>query len=216
MLQSPRKRKVSNLLALAVLALLRERPMHPYEMAAAMRERGTEHNMNIKWGSLYTVVGNLEKHGFIAATETSRQGRRPERTVYAITDLGEAELTDWMRELVSTLVPEQRRFRAALSVLGVLPPAEVVELLAQRLRALEVTIAGEEASLARLSQDLPRVFLIEAEYELAMWRAEAEWVRKLLEEVRAGTLPGIELWHSFHQAIAANRSTRAEEGGAPG
>ena len=62
--------------------------MHPYEMAATMRERGKEQNMKIKWGSLYTVVQNLEKHGFIAATETSRQGRRPERTVYAITDAG--------------------------------------------------------------------------------------------------------------------------------
>lgn len=211
-----RPRKVSNLLALAVLALLRERPMHPYEMAATMRERGTEQNMNIKWGSLYTVVGNLEKHGFIAATETSRQGRRPERTVYAITDLGEAELTDWMRELVSTPVPEQRRFRAALSLLGVLPPAEVIELLAQRLRALEAKIAGEDASLARLSQDLPRIFLVESEYEVAMWRAEADWVRKLLAEIRSGSLPGVELWHAFHETAAAGGSATAQEGGAPG
>ena len=209
------RRKVSNLLALAVLALLRERPMHPYEMAATMRERGTERNVNVKWGSLYTVVGNLEKHGFIAATETSRQGRRPERTVYAITDLGVAELTDWMRELVSQPVAEQHRFRAALSLLGVVPPPEATDLLRQRLRNLEAAIAGQDAGLARLSQDVPRAFLIEAEYELAMWRAEAEWVRKLLEEIHDGTLPGMDLWRSFHDP-ATESDACAEEGGAPG
>src|SRR5919198_2129085 len=83
-----KRRKVGNLLALAVLALVAERPMHPYEMASTLRERGKDVSIKINWGSLYTAVQNLEKHGFIDATETTRQGRRPERTVYRITDAG--------------------------------------------------------------------------------------------------------------------------------
>ena len=105
------KRKIANTLALAVLGLLQERPMHPYEMASVLRERGKDQDMPIKWGSLYTVVANLEKHGLVAATGSVRQGGRPERTVYAITDAGRAELTDWVRELLAD--PERRSALAA-------------------------------------------------------------------------------------------------------
>src|SRR5436190_22884756 len=118
-----KRRRVGNLLALALLAILAPgSPMHPYEMANVLRRTGKERDMKIKWGSLYTVVQNLQKHGLIEATGSNREGRRPERTVYAITDAGRAEIRDWLHELVADPEPEPRRFEAALSVLGVLPP----------------------------------------------------------------------------------------------
>ena len=94
------RRKVSNLLALSLLTLLMmERPMYPYEMAAVLRERGKDQSRKINWGSLYTVVQNLEKHGFIEAVEVAREGRQPERTTYQITDAGRAE-AEWVRGLL--------------------------------------------------------------------------------------------------------------------
>ena len=136
-----RRRKVGNLLALALLALLVPgRPMHPYEMAVLLRRTGKEQDMKIKWGSLYTVVQNLEKHGFITAVDTGRAGRRPERTRYAITETGAVELREWLRELVAAPEREHPRFAAALSVLGVLPPDEVAGLLRERLRRLREEI----------------------------------------------------------------------------
>ncbi len=80
------KRKVDNLMALAVLATVVQRPMHRYEIASLMRARGKDQDMDVKWGSLYTVVQNLAKHGFLEVVGTSRQGARPERTVYQITE----------------------------------------------------------------------------------------------------------------------------------
>ena len=80
-----RRRSISNPLALAVLACLHERPMHPYEMAATMRERGKEQSIKLNYGSLYTVVDSLAKHELITAVEARREGRRPgqlERIVY--------------------------------------------------------------------------------------------------------------------------------------
>src|ERR1700716_614475 len=123
--------------------------MHPYEMASLLRTRGKERDMKIKWGSLYTVVQNLEKHGLVEATESVRQGGRPERTIYRLTDAGREELEDWVRELVSTPEPEQRRFEAGLSVLGILPPDEAMSLLRQRLGLLEEAIAGQRVMLAQ-------------------------------------------------------------------
>jgi DNA-binding PadR family transcriptional regulator len=194
-----KRRKVGNLLALAVLALAAERPMHPYEMARLLKERGKEHSIDIKWGSLYTVVGNLERHGLIEATETVREGRRPERTVYRITDAGRAEMQDWLRELIGTPEKEYPRFEAALSLLPGLSPDEVEQLLAQRLSSLDAEFARQERMLAEWGRRLPRLFLIESDYAVAMLRAEADWVRSLLDEFRDESFPGLDLWRKFHE-----------------
>ena len=181
------RRKVANLLALAVLSALTQRPMHPYEVAATLRGQGKDQDMEIKWGSLYTVIQNLAKHGMIEATESARAGRRPERTIYRITDSGRDELVDWARELVSTPVREFPRFRAGLSVLSILHPDEAVRLLRQRLDRLEEAITAARAELARYAEHLPRLFLVESEYDLAMQQAEAAWIGSLLDELTAGT-----------------------------
>jgi DNA-binding PadR family transcriptional regulator len=196
-----KRRKVDNLLALAILALLVPpgQPMHPYQMATVLRRTGKERDMRIKWGSFYTVVRNLEKHGFIEAAGSDRQGRRPERTSYAITSAGRAELEAWLRELVATPEPEQSRFEAALSVLGVLSPDEATALLEQRLRALDEDIAAQRTALDQYGKQVPRIFLVEAEYALAMRTAEAAWVRSLLEELANGTLPGMAGWRAYHE-----------------
>src|SRR5689334_24214649 len=95
------RRKVSNLMALSLLSLLTERPMYPYEMASKLREYGKDQAIKINWGSLYTVVQNLEKHGFIETVDVGREGRQPERTTYRITEAGGAEVEDGVRERLS-------------------------------------------------------------------------------------------------------------------
>jgi DNA-binding PadR family transcriptional regulator len=192
------RRKVGNLLALSLLTLLTERPMYPYEMAATLRHRGKDQSIKINWGSLYTVVQNLEKHGFIETVEVGREGRQPERTTYQITDAGRAELADWLRELISEPEREYTRFEAALAECAVLSPRELTDLLKQRLDALEAANAEHQAGLATWGAGLPRLFLIESEYHLALRRAETEWVRGLLTEFTDGTFPGLADWQKFH------------------
>ena len=70
--------------------------MHPYELGRTLRENGDERSIKFNHGSLYMVVGQLARAGFITEQETSRGGQRPERTVYALTDAGRAELRDWL------------------------------------------------------------------------------------------------------------------------
>jgi DNA-binding PadR family transcriptional regulator len=193
-----KRRKISNLLALSLLTLLTERPMYPYEMAATLRHRGKDQSIKINWGSLYTVVQNLEKHGFIETVEVAREGRQPERTTYRITDAGRAELTDWLRELISEPAREYTKFEAALAECAVLSPRDLTDLLWQRLEVLEATTAEYQAGLEALEAGLPRLFLIESEYQLALRRAETEWVRGLLKEFTDGTFPGIGEWQRFH------------------
>jgi DNA-binding PadR family transcriptional regulator len=192
------RRKISNLLALSLLTLLIERPMYPYEMAATLRQRGKDEAIKINWGSLYTVVQNLQKYGLIEAVDVAREGRQPERTTYQITDAGRDELKDWLRELISEPEREYTRFEAAIGECAVLPPVELAGLLQRRLDVLDAAIAQHETGLEAWVTQIPRLFLIESEYHLALQRAEAEWVRGLLKEFTDGTFPGIREWQHFH------------------
>jgi DNA-binding PadR family transcriptional regulator len=209
------KRKVSNPLALAVMALLFERPMHPYEMVSLMRERGKHESVRLRYSSLYSVVGALEREGLISPRETVREGRRPERTVYGITDAGRAEFLAWLRELLSEPVKEYTQFAAGLSFIVALPPDEAAGLLEERVRLLEEGIGemrlGLEGAAERLG--LPRLFLIESEHELVLREAELGWLRGLLGEIRTGTLGGIGGWRSFHSRPATADAEAAAEGG---
>lgn len=213
-----RRRKVGNLMALAVLATLLPRPMHPYELASVLRARGKDQDMQIKWGSLYTVVANLEKHGYLAAVGSSRQGGRPERTIYQVTEAGRAELEDWVAELLATPVRERPRFKAALSVLPVLAPGPATTLLRQRVQRLTARVAESRDALAGLRRELPRLVLIEAEYELAMTEAELEWTRALVAELDAGSFPGLADWKAWHDTgeLPAEIAALAEEEAAGG
>ena len=191
------KRKVDNLMALAVLATVVQRPMHRYEIASLIRARGKDQDMDVKWGSLYTVVKNLEKHGFLEAVGTSRQGARPERTTFQITDAGRQEMLDWTRELLSTPEPEHPRFAAGLSVQMILSPDEVISLLQARLGRLEESIAARRAAITGHLKEVPRLFLVEDEFAVAMVEAEAAWVRALLEELTSGSFPDLAWWRAF-------------------
>ena len=176
-------------LALAVMNLLMEHPMHPYEMKSKMKERGHDHVVKIKGGSIYDTVARLEEGGFIQAHETSRQGRRPEKTVYSITDDGREEILDWLRDLLAQPVNEYPQFGAALAFFAVLPKEEVVRLLKLRSALLDGQIAGSQKQLKTfLEMGLPRLFLIEGEYSEAMKQAELDWVRQLIHDIESGTL----------------------------
>jgi DNA-binding PadR family transcriptional regulator len=194
-----KRRKVSNLLALSLLTLLMQQPMYPYEMAATLRERGKDQSIKINWGSLYTVVQNLEKYGFIEAVEVAREGRQPERTTYQITESGRAELRDWLRELIGEPEREYTRFEAGLGEVGILSPDEVIGLLRDRLDALVASNVGHQADLEELGAQLPRLFLVESEYHQALRRAEEDWVRGMLNELTDGSFPGIGAWRQFHE-----------------
>lgn len=202
----PKKRRpVSNPLGLAILAQLLEKPAHPYEMAVSMRQRGKHESIKLNYGSLYTVIEALERAGLIAAGEKMRQGVRPERTVYKITAAGEAELFDWMRDLVGTPVKEYPQFEAALSLLPVLAPDEVRTLLQKRVRQLEERLDGlRRASEEVARQGVPRLLLIEMEYHAAMSEAERKWVVDLIRLIK--TEPAFTReWKAWHKRRGDSR-----------
>jgi len=194
-----KRRKVGNLLALAVLSYLTREPMHPYELGRTLRDHDDARSIKFNHGSLYMVVQQLAKAGFIVAQETTRDGRRPERTVYALTDAGRHELRDWLRELVEVPQHEYPHFVAALSLIGALPPSEVVELLGRRLRRL----AEQRAEIrdligSTLAGGVHPLFLVEEEYRLALLDAETRFVERFIEQITHPETGWGRLWAEFH------------------
>src|ERR1700730_11201497 len=124
-----RHRTSRTLWSLAVLALLRERAMHPYEMQRQMHVRYTDELLALKRGSLYHAISQLQRDGFIEPLETSREGRWPERTVYRITSDGDDELHVWLRDLLSTPIREPSQFMAALAHIVHLNPKDALKQL---------------------------------------------------------------------------------------
>jgi DNA-binding PadR family transcriptional regulator len=198
--------RLSNPLALAVLSLLAERPMHPYEMSTTLRERHKEESIKLNYGSLYSVVASLVKHGLIEVQETVREGNRPERTVYAITDPGRTKLVDWLSGLISTPAREFTGFEAALSLMGALPPDEVMRLLDIRIGSLQVKSRMLESVSAALPANFPRIFMIEVEFQHALVATELKFVRNLLHDLKTGQLSGIKFWRRMHELRAAGAS----------
>jgi DNA-binding PadR family transcriptional regulator len=188
----------SNPLALAVLVCLYEKPMHPYEVAQTLRSRAKEQSVRLNYGSLYAVVESLEKKGFIKATGTVREGKRPQRTIYEITDEGSVEMTDWLTELIGTPNKEYPAFQAGLSFLPALDPDDALAALRHRAEALTMKLVALRGAMqAATDAGLPRIFELESEYEERMLSAEYAFVRALVEEMENGTLDGLELWRLF-------------------
>ncbi|MGW6282018.1 PadR family transcriptional regulator [Kribbella sp. NPDC055071] len=206
------KRKVANPLAFAVLGCLSERSMHPYEISTMLRSRGKDGSIKVNYGSLYSVVAALEKNGFIEAMETVREGNRPERTIYRITEAGKAEFTDWLTELVGTPSREFHPLEAGLSYLAGLSPDRTVELLEQRAKAVDAEIEQISAMHEHMaSMEFPRIFWVESEFRLALLQAESAYVHQLTEEIRADSLGGSAFWRKAWKLFEAEGITPSEQ-----
>jgi DNA-binding PadR family transcriptional regulator len=186
-------------LALAVLVTLYERPMHPYEVAQTLRTRAKQESVRLNYGSLYAVVEALEKRGLVTARETVREGKRPERTVYEITDEGAREMIDWMTELIGVPEKEYPKFMAGLSFLAALTPEDALRALRTRAEALTFKLAQVRGGM-RIARDvgLPRLFGLESEYEEQQMEAELHFVNGLVKEIESGDLEGLDMWKAFH------------------
>ena len=173
---------------IAVLALLREAPMHPYQMQRLLKDRHKDEILTLKRGSLYHAIGRLERSGLIEVETTGREGRRPERTTYRITPAGAEMLMGTLRRIIGILRQETPEFMAALSFMVHLDPNEAGAKLGERCQALQGKIESLTAGLERASSFVQRINLVESEYLLALLTAELTWVRNLEEDVRTGKL----------------------------
>lgn len=173
---------------IAVLALLREGPMHPYRMQRLLGLRHKDEILILKRGSLYHAIARLMRAGLIAVKTTGREGKRPERTTYRVMPAGRDALVKTLRKIVATPRREPSEFMAAMSFLVFLDPDEAARQLNERVQKLTVEIGQRTAGLATASTRVLRINLLESEYLVTMLKAELRWVQKIGKEIQAGSL----------------------------
>jgi len=187
-------------LALAVLSLLHTAPLHPYAMQRLIKLWGKDQVINVgQRANLYKTIKRLQEAGLIAVRQTERDQQYPERTVYELTDLGRAAAPHWLTEMVATTRNEFPQFPAALSFIMLLGPEQALRALEQRAAAVARSLAEIESGLNEYSATLPRVTLIDDEYQRAITAAELTWLTGVIGDLRTGTLT----WSEELQAQAA-------------
>ena len=180
----------SSPLGLTVLALLHYQPLHPYGIQRLIKQWGKDQVVNVEQRTgLYRTIERLLAAGLIAVRETGRDPRYPERTVYELTDAGRQTARRWLEEMLAEPRQEYPEFPAALSHVLMLAPAELAQVLDRRAQRLAETMAALDANTAaEAGLGLPRIAMLETEYQRAVLGAEAMWVAEIIGELRSGKL----------------------------
>jgi DNA-binding PadR family transcriptional regulator len=182
-------------LAIAVLALLAEEPMHPYRMQQLIKERGKDDVINVRQRTnIYQTIERLLRDGLIAVRETLREAGRPDRTMYEATEEGRSVAAEWLRDILSEAAQEFPEFPAALSFVAMLKAEDVQHRLEQRTSILEAEIAKIDTAFQTYKETIPRLFMLESEYKKAVLEAELTWVRSVIADLQSGALTWNDEW----------------------
>ncbi|WP_081890195.1 PadR family transcriptional regulator [Paenibacillus tyrfis] len=182
-------------LALAILALLAEEPMHPYRMQQLLKERGKDEVINVRQRtSIYQTIDRLLRDGLIAVRETLKEPGKPDRTVYESAEDGRKLFREWLRDMLSVPSQEFPDFPVAVSFLSLLTPDDVLKQLERRSLLLEKEIERVSSDLQTYKDIIPRLFMLETEYKQAVLTAEWQWVRSISDDLRNGDLDWDEEW----------------------
>ncbi len=192
-------------LALAVLCLLEVGPLHPYGLQRLIRLWGKDQVVNVgQRASLYKTIQRLERAGLVAVAHTERDHQFPERTVYALTDAGREHAREWLTDMLAVPRNEFPQFPAALSFAMLLGPDQLLAVLERRGALLREALAAFDRELGGTYDHLPRVTLLETEYQRAVVAAELGWVDGVVADLRSGALA----WSHEELARIAEASTR--------
>ncbi|WP_246563601.1 PadR family transcriptional regulator [Paenibacillus montaniterrae] len=201
--------------ALAILCFLIEEPMHPYRLQQLIKERGKDEVINVRHRtSIYQTIDRLYRDEAIAIQGKKKNEGRPDLVVYEITELGRDAAYSWIREMISTPAQEFLEFPAAVSFLVLLTPEEVARLFQQRVNAL-VHSSKRLAEQFQIGESLklPRLFLLEAEYQRVVLEAEINWLQSVIADIEANRLT----WNmeELRERAKQNDSERAKQNDRP-
>jgi DNA-binding PadR family transcriptional regulator len=176
--------------AISALALLNEREMHPYEMYQLLLARHEDRIIRVTPGSLYRTVDRLTDAGYATATGTGREGNRPERTTYGITDSGRRALVERIREILRAPINEFPSFALALSEAHNTTATAVCEDLRAHLAVLEQEVADIDCLVDQAkAKQVAEAYWITAGYIRHMTVAQQDWIRGFVTRLEKGDLP---------------------------
>ncbi len=176
-------------MALAAMELLHSRPMHPYEIHQLMREHEAWRLLKVTTGSLYHAIERLDRDHLIEAVETSREGRRPERTTYRLTDAGRDAFAERLRAMIAEPSTEYPQYAVAVAFLHTLDRSDAIVQLRRRTMALEAQVAADQVYRERLTElGVHELYWADVDLRQAQRQSELDYTRNLLTRLENGSL----------------------------
>jgi DNA-binding PadR family transcriptional regulator len=176
-------------MALAAMELLHDGPKHPYEIHQIMQEREVWRLLKLTTGSLYHAIDRLERDGLIAAVEISREGRRPERTTYELTEAGRDAFAQRLRAIVAEPATEYPQVLVAVAFLHTLSRPDALVQLRRRAMALEANIAAERVYAERLTElGVHELYWADVDLRTRQRETELAWTQQLVERLESRQL----------------------------
>jgi len=198
--------------AVLTLALLHEQPMHPYQLHQALVERGDTRLVRVSPGAVYHGVERLERDGLVEVVGTDRDGRRPERTTYRLTDAGRTAFSQRLTSFLGDDHPSYPLFSVGVAEATELPATEVAAQLRRRRDREEARRVDLEARhRMALDSGLPRRYALDVEHDLALMATEITWLDATIAEIERGDLDWDSPFPTDYKArIAAARAAAAQ------
>ncbi|GAA3207569.1 PadR family transcriptional regulator [Oerskovia jenensis] len=198
-------RKELSAAALLLLGLLHERPMHPYQVHQTLKQRGDDRLASITPGSVYHAMDRLESEGLVEAVGTDREGNRPQRTTYRLTDAGREAFAARTALLLGEPRREHPCFPLALSQAHAIDRASALAATRARRAALADELAAYTSRYDVVRHHgLPRRLLLDVEYDIHRIESELTWLDGLLADLDSGALDWDEpVPQSFRDFVAA-------------
>lgn len=176
------------MLELAVLGLLKERPMHGYQLS---RELGDSLGglWRVSYGSLYPTLRRLERDAAIESEAAGDVRGARRKKVYRITPKGERIFLELLQESPQDTQTEDARFRMRLAFFRYLPPETRIRLLERRRQALKerlATIAESVRAGRGGADDYGRALI---EHNRTVTESDITWLEQLIAAERAKNTP---------------------------
>jgi DNA-binding PadR family transcriptional regulator len=176
-------------LALMALELLHEHPMHPYEMHQHLRTREAGRVLKLSAGSLYHTIERMAEQGIVEVVETSREGKRPERTTYRITDKGRDAFADRLREIIAEPAHEYPVYPVGIGLLHTLDRDDALVQLHRRQMDLAGSAACIRVHIENLeNKDIEAMYWIDTKLVLAQVETELAWTEQFIADIENGAL----------------------------
>jgi len=167
---------------LIVLGVLMEGEKHPYEIQQIVKEREMDRYIKYQKGSLYYAVEQLEKKGLIEVAGTVRDSKRPDRTVYRITDQGRDEFQNLLIKQYANMDYFYDPLFAALAFTSHGDQTKVLKVLRKRVQDQEIRVHILQRVYENHIPVVPRVTLYILAASLEEARTQLKWLKRLYQD----------------------------------
>jgi DNA-binding PadR family transcriptional regulator len=170
---------------LVVLGLLQEHPRYGYEIKMII-DHVMSHVIDISSGSLYYGLKKLEERGYVEESSVEKVGRRPERSVYQITEEGR---TYFREELPRVIFPQARPFfpiDLALYFFDFVPKGEQVRRLKMRIEYMRLAMEYIDEIEKRFREVAPPSHLYIVLHLRSYIQTEQAFIEQILSDMASG------------------------------